>query len=57
MKEAEAALQSAYDLIMVHAEKITDPTLRQSFLENAPINRQIIQANEIGSQARVGDGE
>jgi tetratricopeptide (TPR) repeat protein len=40
---ARAALQSAYRLVMARAEKITDPALRQSFLERVPINRQIVQ--------------
>ena len=42
-KAAQAALQSAYLLVKARAEKITDPALRQSFLERVPINRQIIQ--------------
>jgi tetratricopeptide (TPR) repeat protein/class 3 adenylate cyclase len=42
-KIAHQALQSAYRLVMARAEKIADPTLRQSFLENVPINRQIVQ--------------
>lgn len=39
---AHQALQSAYQLVMARAEKIADPALRQSFLENVPINRQIV---------------
>ncbi|NJN67601.1 MAG: tetratricopeptide repeat protein [Chloroflexaceae bacterium] len=45
--ETEAArntLQLAYDLVMARAEKMTDPALRQSFLEGVPVNRQIVQA-------------
>ena len=42
-QEARLALQSAYELVMARAEKITDPSLRKSFLENVPINRQIAQ--------------
>ena len=40
---ARAALQSAYNLVMARAEKITDPALRQSFLERVPVNREILQ--------------
>jgi len=40
---AQAALKSAYSLVMARAEKITDLSLRQSFLEQVPINRQIVQ--------------
>jgi tetratricopeptide (TPR) repeat protein len=40
---AQSALQSAYALVMARAQKIIDPLLRQSFLERAPINRQIVQ--------------
>jgi tetratricopeptide (TPR) repeat protein len=39
---AQTALRSAYRLVVARAEKITDLTLRQSFLENVPINRQIV---------------
>jgi tetratricopeptide (TPR) repeat protein len=41
-ERAQAALQSAYDLVITQAQKITDPTLRQSFLENVAINREIV---------------
>jgi len=40
--QAEAILRSAYDLIKDRADKITDPALRQSFLEQVAINREII---------------
>jgi adenylate cyclase len=40
---AQNALRSAYKRIMTRAENITDPSLRQSFLENVPINWQIVQ--------------
>lgn len=40
---AARALRSAYGLVMARAEKITDPALRQSFLENAPTNREIVR--------------
>jgi tetratricopeptide (TPR) repeat protein len=42
-ERAQAALQSAYNLVMARAEKITDPALRQSFLERVPVNREIVQ--------------
>jgi adenylate cyclase len=41
---ARKALQSAHQLVVARAEKITDPALRESFLKNVPINRQIIEA-------------
>jgi len=40
---ARDALQSARRLVMARADKIADPSLRQSFLERVPINREIIQ--------------
>lgn len=40
---ARATLQSAYDLVMTRADRISDPGLRQSFLEQMPINRKIVQ--------------
>jgi hypothetical protein len=40
---AHKALQSAHRLVMDRAETITDPSLRQSFLEQVPINQQIVQ--------------
>ncbi len=40
---ARHALQSAHQLVVKRAEKITDPALRHSFLENVPINRQIVE--------------
>jgi tetratricopeptide (TPR) repeat protein len=42
-ERAEAALQSAYDLVMARADKITDPALRQSFLEKVRVNREIVE--------------
>lgn len=39
---AQEALCSAYSLVMERANKIKDITWRQSFLENVPINRQIV---------------
>jgi tetratricopeptide (TPR) repeat protein len=41
---ARWALRNANRLVSEHANQITDPALRQSFLENVPINRQITQA-------------
>ena len=40
---ARAALQSAYNLVIARADKITDPDLRRSFLERVPVNREIVQ--------------
>ncbi len=39
---ANAALESAYNLVATQADKITDPALRQSFLEQVQINRTIM---------------
>lgn len=41
---ARTALRSAYQLIMRQAEKITDLDVRQSTLEHAPVNSEIMQA-------------
>jgi tetratricopeptide (TPR) repeat protein len=46
-EHAQAALQSAYILVMSRAEKITDQTLRQSFLEQVAINRAIITTCQV----------
>jgi class 3 adenylate cyclase/predicted ATPase len=43
---AQVALQSAYRLVMARAEKITDPALRRSFLDQVAINREIVQEHE-----------
>ena len=43
---ARVALGSAYDLVISQADKITDITLRQSFLEKVEINRQIVREYE-----------
>jgi tetratricopeptide (TPR) repeat protein len=40
--QAAAALRLAYDLVMARADKISESSLRQSFLENVVINRQIV---------------
>jgi tetratricopeptide (TPR) repeat protein len=40
---AHAALQSAHDLVVARADKIIDPTLRQSFLGQVTVNREIMQ--------------
>jgi hypothetical protein len=45
-ENAYDALQSAHNLIMARAEKIIDPTLRQSFLEQVAVNREIVEAYE-----------
>jgi hypothetical protein len=39
---ARLTLQSAYQGVIERAEKITDPTLRQSFLEQVSLNREIV---------------
>jgi tetratricopeptide (TPR) repeat protein len=39
---AYAALQAAYRLVIARAEKIVDPALRKSFLEQVAINREIV---------------
>ncbi len=41
---AAQALQSAYEQLMAQANRISDPSLRRSFLEQAPLNREIVQA-------------
>lgn len=41
---ADQARHAAYTLVMERAANITDPDLRQSFLNNVPINRAIIDA-------------
>jgi tetratricopeptide (TPR) repeat protein len=46
IERAGAALQSAYDLVMARADKITDPALRRSFLEKVRVNREIVQEAE-----------
>jgi predicted ATPase/class 3 adenylate cyclase len=45
-ERAQMALQSAYDSVMARANKITEPALRQSFLERVAVNRQIVAAYE-----------
>ncbi|MDX1522204.1 MAG: tetratricopeptide repeat protein [Anaerolineae bacterium] len=52
-QQAKAALQSAYDLVMDRAKKITDPKLRQSFLENVPINRDIVRTYTSNSHLNI----
>jgi adenylate cyclase len=46
-EHAQAALKSAYQLVLARAEKITDQTLRQSFLEKVAINRVIITTCQV----------
>lgn len=41
---AQSALQAAYALVTTRAGMITDPALRQSFLECVAINREIVTA-------------
>jgi tetratricopeptide (TPR) repeat protein len=40
-EQAAAALQCAYDLVVARAAKIATPALRESFLNQVPINREI----------------
>jgi class 3 adenylate cyclase/tetratricopeptide (TPR) repeat protein len=40
---ARQALESAYQLVMTQSTKITDPAMRQSFLERVPHNREIVE--------------
>ncbi len=47
---AQEALRLAYNLIISRAEKISDPTLRQSFLTNIPINQEIIATYQEANQ-------
>ncbi|MBE7550287.1 MAG: tetratricopeptide repeat protein [Anaerolineales bacterium] len=45
-EHAQATLELAYQLVLARAKKITDQTLRQSFLEQVAINRTIITTYE-----------
>ncbi len=45
--QAAASLQTAYTMIMSRAEKITDPALRDSFLEQVAVNREIVEKAEL----------
>ena len=45
---ARRALESAHALVSAKADKITDPVLRQSFLERVQVNRQIVAEFEAG---------
>jgi hypothetical protein len=48
-EEADSYLQKAYERLMMVAGKTQDPTLRQSWLENVPWNREILkEARERG---------
>ncbi len=42
IETARAVLESAYNLVLTRAEKITDPLLRHSFLERVAVNREIV---------------
>ncbi len=48
---ARSALLLAYNLVTARADKIADPTLRRSFLEQVAINREIVQAYENAKRA------
>ncbi len=39
-----AALRAAYDWVLARAGRISDPALRQSFLKNAPRNKQVLES-------------
>lgn len=41
---ARAALERAHRLVQEQAGRIQDPELRRSFLENVPVNREIVLA-------------
>jgi len=44
---AETALYAAYNLVTSRAEKIVEPLLRQSFLEQVAINRTIVETYKL----------
>lgn len=46
-ERAPAVLAEAYHALMRIADKITDPTLKQSFLKNVPVNRALVSAMAI----------
>ncbi|MEM7029546.1 MAG: tetratricopeptide repeat protein [Chloroflexota bacterium] len=50
---AQKALESAYQLVHIRAEKLASPTLRESFLTNVPINRDIVKAYEASQMVSV----
>ena len=43
---AEEILETAYEMLQERAAKIEDESLQRSFLENVPINREIIAEYE-----------
>jgi len=52
---ARAALQSAVDQMMARADKISAADMRRSFLENVPLNRQIVAtARKLGLATSTG---
>ena len=52
---ARAALQSAVDQVMARADKISAADMRRSFLDNVPLNRQIIAtARKLGLATSTG---
>lgn len=42
-RRAGNLLQRTHDLLMVNAEKIIDPAIRTTFLENVPSHRELMQ--------------
>jgi tetratricopeptide (TPR) repeat protein len=45
---AQPYLERAYEHLLALAERITDPDLRRSFLENVQLNRDIAEAHRLG---------
>jgi len=52
--QAQEALQRAHGLVQEQADRIQDPALRRSFLENVPVNREIMQAYGQAQHGEVG---
>lgn len=40
---ADDVLQQAHDRLMVNADRIFDPAIRATFLENVPAHRELMQ--------------
>ncbi len=53
---AQEVLEAGYNLLMDRAAKIEDPTTRRSFLENVPVNREIVEIWERLQGAQAGAG-
>jgi tetratricopeptide (TPR) repeat protein len=54
---AQSALQSAYRLLRAQAERISEPAMRQSYLEQVVFNREIMAAAKACSlQNRAAEG-